>query len=793
MYMYIVLFLQWFHFSMHASVVAVNTKAMKDPSVYIFPPKDSEFYNKVKDVNILLDEVNEKVYISAVNNLFSLSLDLKSIDKRIDLSPTEKTKCKREGPKDMNCEDNYIKSLLYDSQKRLYICGTNAFYPECWRYQRNPLQINNSLTIKDAFSHCPRYKKYNALTYFSGDNVFVATQKKPNEKGSSISKVKTFEDETLVSTANSRRKLYFFGASFKSVYSLDASGYIYYFFHEIVDIDLGRKVVYSRVGRVCKYDNGEDNLSPERFITFLKSPLICLKKGDIVASYYDVLESTYVRDVEMNGKTEKFVYATFSSSLKDTANTAVCRYRVSDIVHVFETGRLTYKDLKTKQWVVTPFSAFKNNVSRPVCDGPKEASFSSDHDTEIFNAPDRSLMYDMVLPHDGEALYTIDSARLTAIVVDDFHLEANKTGSGLHVAFAGTSNGHVHKLTINNTGQVEVNAVKQTQPFQTSGPIKVMKLYKNMVYAAGDSGVAAFPVHHCESYWLCKDCVQIKDPYCAWSMKENRCMEATKLDPLERIQDLRSGNAIRCPKVQKDFKCTATVENVTFGMSALLECNPIADTNTGELPTINGWSRSGVRVYDGDMYKLMDNNKKLLITQFTESYVGTYSCIVQVKDSQSKSCSLELQAPTTKRPLVTTKVTERGPHVTNVTRRANTTTNRPAIPYTGSGGKSYFKEFVAMAVLFAIVLLLAFLLFCVVLAMRQHNDSEVDGETANGKANGHFSIISFTKSYQIRKRQNSANKELIKKKNKDRVYQPTTLEMTDKRVENDDEDDVEFR
>lgn len=28
--------------------------------------------------------------------------------------------------------------------------------------------------------------------------------------------------------------------------------------------------------------------------------------------------------------------------------------------------------------------------------------------------------------------------RLTAIVVDDFHLEANKTGSGLHVAFAGT-------------------------------------------------------------------------------------------------------------------------------------------------------------------------------------------------------------------------------------------------------------------------------------------------------------------------------------------------------------------
>lgn len=98
-----------------------------------------------------------------------------------------------------------------------------------------------------------------------------------------------------------------------------------------------------------------------------------------------------------------------------------------------------------------------------------------------------------------------------------------------------------------------------------------------------------------------------------------------------------------------------------------------------------------------------------------------------------------------------------------------------------------------MAVLFAIVLLLAVLLFCVVLAMRQHNDSEVDGETANGKANGHFSIISFTKSYQIRKRQNSANKELIKKKNKDRVYQPTTLEMTDKSAENDDEDDVEFR
>ena len=77
---------------------------------------------------------------------------------------------------------------------------------------------------------------------------------------------------------------------------------------------------------------------------------------------------------------------------------------------------------------------------------------------------------------------------------------------------------------------------------------------------------------------------------------------------------------------------------------------------------------------------------------------------------------------------------------------------------------------------FVITFILLLLLLCLVLLVRaqQRTDTEIDGLENNGHiANGH---VSWFKKYKMN-RNDSASRELIKKKNRNQVYRDTTLEM----------------
>ena len=87
-----------------------------------------------------------------------------------------------------------------------------------------------------------------------------------------------------------------------------------------------------------------------------------------------------------------------------------------------------------------------------------------------------------------------------------------------------------------------------------------------------------------------------------------------------------------------------------------------------------------------------------------------------------------------------------------------------------------------MTVLFVIaVLTIIIYIICRICILRlhrhDHDETKVDG-LENGQANGHAFRLNFLGNYNMR-RKDSANKELLKKKNKNPVYKPTTQEMSD--------------
>lgn len=69
-----------------------------------------------------------------------------------------------------------------------------------------------------------------------------------------------------------------------------------------------------------------------------------------------------------------------------------------------------------------------------------------------------------------------------------------------------------------------------------------------MVYAGSTPGVAYFDVQRCDNQLVCSSCVQLKDPYCAWSPSLKKCAVAKSLQDDDRLMDLFKGDASICPK-----------------------------------------------------------------------------------------------------------------------------------------------------------------------------------------------------------------------------------------------------
>ena len=92
------------------------------------------------------------------------------------------------------------------------------------------------------------------------------------------------------------------------------------------------KIVYSRVARVCKNDEGGSHKFRNRWTTFLKSRLNCSISGEF-PFFFDEIQGTADAGDLSGG--DRMIYGVFTTPQNSISGSAVCAFKLSDILKSF--------------------------------------------------------------------------------------------------------------------------------------------------------------------------------------------------------------------------------------------------------------------------------------------------------------------------------------------------------------------------------------------------------------------------------------------------------------------------
>ncbi|KAJ8378570.1 hypothetical protein AAFF_G00238750 [Aldrovandia affinis] len=470
-----------------------------------------------EDQGLLLVGAREAIYALDINDI-----SRKKASANWEVTKADKEECTNKGKQaDTDCQ-NYIRILHESSEGRVYVCGTNAFSPEC-RYMK---YTEGQLTMEDKRSDgkgkCPfdPFQRYSSTMvdgdlYSATSNNFLGSE--PVVMRSSPNPVRT---EFKISWLNEPSFISMDTVP-ESLGSFDGDDdKVYLFFSETaVEYDSYNKLTVSRVARVCKGDLGGQRTLQKKWTSFLKARLDCpVPDSRLPPVVQDVF---LLRHSDWRKST---FYAVFTPQQGSVDQSAVCAYSVSDIGEVFSQGKFKTPVTVATSHVWVMYSedlpeprpgACINNASRAL--GVKQSLDLPDKTLRFIK--DRPLMDQAVRPVGGGPQLVEKGATFTRIVVD--YVQA-LDGQTHHVMFIGTEDGFVQKA-VNYDGDMVV--IEEVQLFQAQEPIRILRLSSalGLLYAGSDSGVVQMTLSACERHTSCLDCVLSRDPHCAWDPPASRC------------------------------------------------------------------------------------------------------------------------------------------------------------------------------------------------------------------------------------------------------------------------------
>lgn len=112
------------------------------------------------------------------------------------------------------------------------------------------------------------------------------------------------------------------------------------------------------------------------------------------------------------------------------------------------------------------------------------------------------------------------------------------------VLFVGTTHGRVLKVSANTNTLIE-----SLQVFPYHIPVRNLLVTEDQIIVLSDHEVNAFPLQRCSSSKSCGDCVALQDPYCAWDLVLDACVDhrSSRSPFTNLIQDLEHGYHAGCP------------------------------------------------------------------------------------------------------------------------------------------------------------------------------------------------------------------------------------------------------
>ncbi|XP_060679388.1 semaphorin-6D-like isoform X2 [Hemiscyllium ocellatum] len=457
--------------------------------------------------------INQTLYISARDHIYSFDLGRSPQDI---LNPRNKVQWRTKGSDMQNCAmrgkhrdecHNFIRVLVPRSDRTLFACGTNAFNPICRNYKMESL-LQESEEVNGQ-ARCPFDTRQTNVALFADGNLYSATM--ADFLASDAVIYRSLGPAPVLRTVKYDSKWL---KEPHFVHTIEYGPYVYFFFREIaIEYTALGKVVFSRVGRVCKNDRGGSPRVLEKYWTsFLKARLNCSISGQSYF-YFDVLQSLS-NVVTINGRPT--VIGVFTTQSNSIPGSAVCGFHMEDIDRVFDGA---FKEQRSTDSGWTPVPDERVPTPRPgVCAGHGGAqSYKSSNDI-----PDESLSFikshplmDAAPPPVAERPWLVRSvgrSRLTAIAVDP---SAGPHGNHT-VLFVGADDGVLLKVLAQTRPGASIEGLllerMDVYPRGRCGAkaddrrILGLELDKDhhSVFVAFPGCVAQVPLSRCEGYGKCK-------------------------------------------------------------------------------------------------------------------------------------------------------------------------------------------------------------------------------------------------------------------------------------------------
>ncbi|KAK4320514.1 hypothetical protein Pmani_008631 [Petrolisthes manimaculis] len=450
---------------------------------------------------LVFDPTSYQVVVGARDRVFRLSLVGLQLLETSDWAANKSTveMCSLKGQSHAACH-NFVR-VMHIYRDRLLVCGTNAFNPLCtWRRLSD---INHIEGWERGLTRCP-YDPFVPLTSLLTSEGSLYLGSSLDFSGMDSAFIRSLGPGVTLRTHKYDLKWL---SSPKFVKSFEAAGFVYFIFREnaVEYLNCGKRVS-SRIGRVCKGDEGGTRVLRSYWTTFLKAQLSCSVPGN-VPFHYD-----YIQDLTFLPK-EQVLYGVFSTADNGLMGSAVCLFNMTAVNASFD-GPFKYQSDPSSAW--EPVTADNNHFRcHKSAGGGRQASLAADK---------FQLMDQPVIPQTPHPLFLLPSNRLSHMAVD---VVGTRQSGSVHIVFVADSGGTVRKLSVVPGPPQIVCLLEVLHPFphNTSATIHTLKLLKdtNSLYLGTDSEVVRLPVHRCDRYRTRASCLAARDPYCGWDEGRLQC------------------------------------------------------------------------------------------------------------------------------------------------------------------------------------------------------------------------------------------------------------------------------
>lgn len=570
-----------------------------------------------EDLGLLIIGAREAVY--AVN-LQDVSQILSSV--KWEVTQKQRDDCRNKGKNPETECKNYIRVLHKMEENRMYVCGTNAFHPECdfMSYTDGKLTLENK--TEDGKGKCPfdPYQKYASLMV--DDNLYSATSM--NFLGSEPVLICNNEVsiQSEVSIRTEFKTSWLNEPHFVSMAHMPESvnsdtgddDKMYLFFSETaVEYDFYNKLVVSRVARVCKGDLGGERTLQKKWTSFLKARLEC----PVLESQLPYIIQDAYRWCDPEQPWSHCLFYTVFTPQSDVSDlSAVCVYKVSDINRVFSEGK--YKTPVTVETSFVKWVMYSGEVPSPrpgacIDNEARKAGINQTldlPDQTLQFVKNRPLMDEVIQPVGQKPSLVRKGAMFTRIIVNQVQAADDKM---YYVMFIGTENGTIVKA-VNYDGEMFI--IEEVHVFNSAESIKVLRFstVTDQLYAGSDSGVVQVPLATCDRSSTCMDCVLSRDPYCGWDKSSQKCVAHSKSQN-KLIQSVQDGDASLCPEAAA---VTPVPQSILIGRNMKLPCTNPSDWAA----TI--WEQDGQIL--GPTFRHHFLKDSLLVLNASNSDAGLYRC-----------------------------------------------------------------------------------------------------------------------------------------------------------------------